>query len=230
MIRAQNFVILLLLTLLFACANDSKMEVVEISGGVAILGRTPEEVEEDYKECIEMVTRTGQSQSLCNPMEDVFGDVPARTQEVDTFWMAVFPTADEVGYPDRVSFEEAVRLCEEVGGQLPTAEQWEFAARGTEGRMWPWGNEPPTDALANIDAVGGKPNRPMLPNGYHAGGATPEGVKELVGNAWEWVTKNGKPALKGGASGTYSVFAKPYHIVRFMPEGAARCVFDHNPN
>lgn len=87
-----------------------------------------------------------------------------------------------------VSWSEASAYCdwlgEEIGDQvdLPTEAQWEFAARGEEGRTYPWGEEEPTEDRANFgDNVGG-----TSPVGGYPGGATPEGVHDLAGNVWEW--------------------------------------------
>jgi S1-C subfamily serine protease len=93
-----------------------------------------------------------------------------------------------------VSFSEAERFCTWIGGRVPTEEEWEKAARGTDGRRYPWGNR--YDAMrANLDSSG------PVPVGSYPNGASPYGVMDMVGNAFEWTSTsiNGKHLLRGGS-------------------------------
>jgi formylglycine-generating enzyme required for sulfatase activity len=82
----------------------------------------------------------------------------------------------------RVTWDDAQGYCEWVGCRLPTEKQWEFAARGTEGRVYPWGPEEPDEHRTNFDMAVGEPT----PVGMFPEGETPEGVADLAGNVWEW--------------------------------------------
>ncbi len=89
-----------------------------------------------------------------------------------------------------VSWHDARRYCEwasrkwRIACKLPTDRQWEFAARGPEGRIYPWGPEErePDEHQANFGARVGNPT----PVGMFPDGHTREGVADMSGNVWEW--------------------------------------------
>ena len=111
------------------------------------------------------------------------------------------PTKPVIG----VSFYEAEAFCRFFGRRLPTAPEWEAAARGLKGLLYPWGDHWPTDGIAHWGNRGGK-KRVTATVDQFPESAGPFGHQGLVGNVWQWTSTpwnqenpEGPKMAKGGA-------------------------------
>jgi formylglycine-generating enzyme required for sulfatase activity len=119
-----------------------------------------------------------------------------------------------------VTWNEADSFCGKAGGHLPTEEQWERAARGDAGFVYPWGNEFDPSKAVFAGETGGSDKLKVgsyekeqsgatllggtKPAGAKVAGKSPFGLSDMAGNAWEWVAgwydeKKGLRLLKGGS-------------------------------
>ncbi len=107
-----------------------------------------------------------------------------------------------------VNWEQAANFCKSRGARLPTEAEWEFAARGSDGRTYPWGDAPPNAQLLNAcgkECVAWMKKNPdpaqpiaamydeddgwpaTAPVGSFPKGKSSWGIQDIVGNVWEWV-------------------------------------------
>ncbi|NYH79264.1 transcriptional regulator with XRE-family HTH domain [Actinopolyspora biskrensis] len=97
-----------------------------------------------------------------------------------------------------VTWKDAIAYAHWADKELPTAQQWEKAARGTRGMVYPWGDQP-TPAKCNVRESGIGATTPV---DRYQSGVSPYGAYDMCGNVWEWFSTASRPGrreLRGGA-------------------------------
>lgn len=175
-----------------ACRSDEEKLRREKLGAYRI-GRTEVTVDE-YGQCVDAGRCSAKGMDL---------PFIAGHEQPQWSWACNFGKPDRGRHPvNCLSWAMAAEYCRFRGGRLPTEKEWERAARGTDGRKFPWGKDkigpPPRANLADDKGRKVFPSAVMAVFGYDDGyagtapvgsypaGQSPEGLLDMAGNVWEW--------------------------------------------
>jgi formylglycine-generating enzyme required for sulfatase activity len=139
-----------------------------------------------------------------------------------------------------VTWEMADVFCRSNKLRLPTEAEWEFAARGSDGRRYPWGDQPPSSTRLNAcgsecaawgESAKVAPLKPMYPEndgfattapvGSFPAGVSKFGIFDLAGNVWEWVSDWYGPYAPGNDLDAQGDAGGPAHGTRRVIRGGA---------
>ncbi len=220
-----------------ARAGDSNAGMIAVPAGRAVIGLDAQDVAVlgiDGREQLELlaaavprhavdvgafwIDRTEVSNAQWQAFLTATGRAPSAELQEYAWKDGRIPAGEEKHPVSCVTLAEAKAFARWAGKRLPTEIEWEYAARGGEGRLWPWGNAfdgaDPTPSLMADSAS--QPDRTRGaerarcgmsdarrfgsdPVGTHASGASPFGVLDLAGNVWEWTSSRFVAYPEGGA-------------------------------
>ncbi len=162
-------------------------EMVQVPAGAFTMGSNNFDADEKPAHQVDLPAYQIDKYPVTNALFDAF--VKATGFQTDSekrgesrSWRNYF-TPDKANHPVvKVTWFDSKAFCEWAGKRLPTEAEWEKAARGTDGRNYPWGNDyDPSKFDGRASGIRG-----TTAVGSYSGGASPYGALDMAGDVWEW--------------------------------------------
>ncbi len=226
-------------------SNLAPQGMISIPGGEFTMGRNDGDVYEGPAHKVFVKSFFLDETEVTNAQYQIFVDTTHR--QPPPHWLNGRYPDGQASHPVyNVSWDDAVKYAEFAGKRLPAEEEWEYAARGTDERLYPYGGNKPD--LRKSNAYEDKYTDPLAVKSY-LDGASPFGVYDMAGNVSEWTNSefkpyphsklppddpnSGKKVIRGGAfnipgkdqTATNRFFNPPSTRTRFL---GFRCAKDAN--
>ncbi len=183
------------------------LEFVRVPAGEFLYGKKKEKKRLDEF----WISKTPVTNAVYAKFVEEFGQFMVDIEKNLKHWQNGKLPADKLDHPVvYVSWDDAATFANWAGLRLPTEEEWEKAARGTDGREYPWGNEEPTPFRCNY----GKNMKGTTPVGrYSPQGDSLYGCVDMAGNVWEWTDswyddEKAERVVRGGSWFSYRYGAR----------------------
>jgi formylglycine-generating enzyme required for sulfatase activity len=175
-------------------------ELVRIPAGNAKLGKPDTPLAYEKLRDTQLPAFAIEKYEVSNQQYKLCMDADVCTSPVMAEGAKALDNPDITNHPVRgVSAVQAALYCKWLDRRLPTADEWERAARGPEGLEWPWGDNQPSPERANLLTETYTPKGTLRVDS-NQDGVTPEGVFNMVGNVAEW-TSSIYPSASASAEG-----------------------------
>lgn len=175
----------------FSVYNPAGMEWVMIPAGTFLYG--------DKKSPLDLKEFQISRYPVTNRQYKQFLDANPQQKSPRHWLRHTYPSGKEYHPVVNVTLEDALAFCFWIGARLPTEEEWEKAARGTDGRMYPWGEPWEDRKYCNSREVDLQETTPV---DHYPQGVSPYGIWDLSGNVWEFTASmkdSTRVVLRGGS-------------------------------
>ena len=160
--------------------------MVQVPAGEFVMGRQGGAEDEQPERRVTLDEFYIDRTEVTNAQFKAYCDATGRLYPSNPMWDTDYFLANPTYPAVNLTYDQARGYCEWAGKRLPTEAEWEKAARGTDGRIYPWGNAW-ADSAANLTSILATDSyERAAPVGSFPKGASPWGALDMAGNVWEW--------------------------------------------